>query len=113
MYMVSLNGYIFSCHSCSFKRELDGLNDENNDGDDHISTETPPRITDTFEITQKLHLFAIVQQPQLHSLISKLESKLIDVYIDSKATRQTTLEDFFWKKIVLYCSLKEVYIEIV
>ena len=37
---------------------------------------------------QKLRLFGTTQQPQLHELISELESKLIDIYIDS--TRKKT-----------------------
>jgi len=36
------------------------------------------------EMIQRLHLLLTIQQPQLHKLISELESKLIDVYIDSK-----------------------------
>jgi hypothetical protein len=45
-------------------------------------------------MTHKLRLFASTQQPQLHKLVNELESKLIDVYIDSKR-RQTTIDDFF------------------
>lgn len=78
--------------------ELDDLNDENSEDDDYMSTETVPRITDALEMIQKLHLFATAQQPQLHSLISDLESKLTDIYVDSKATRQATLEYFSEKK---------------
>ncbi len=43
---------------------------------------------------QRLRLLLTIQQPQLHKLISELESKLIDVYIDSKE-KKTAMEDFF------------------
>jgi hypothetical protein len=36
------------------------------------------------EMMQRLRLLLTIQQPQLHKLISELESKLIDFYIDSK-----------------------------
>ncbi len=44
---------------------------------------------------QRLRLLLTIQQPQLRKLISELESKLIDVYIDSKEKKQATMEDFF------------------
>ncbi len=37
---------------------------------------------------QRLRLLLTIQQPQLHKLISDLESKLIDVDIDSKEKKQ-------------------------
>ncbi|CAF3615439.1 unnamed protein product, partial [Rotaria sordida] len=60
-----------------------------------VSTEIPPKITEAMEMTQKLRLLATTQYPQLHKLISELESKLTDVYIDSKKQKQTTIENFF------------------
>ncbi len=36
---------------------------------------------------QRLRLLLTIQQPQLHKFISELESKLIDVYIDSKGNK--------------------------
>ncbi len=43
---------------------------------------------------QGFRLLLTIQQPQLHKLTSELESKLIDVYIDSKEKKQATMEDF-------------------
>ncbi len=43
---------------------------------------------------QRHYLLLTIQKPQLHKLISELESKLIDVYIDSKE-KKTAMEDFF------------------
>jgi hypothetical protein len=41
---------------------------------------------------------AATEQPQLHSLISRLDSQLTQVFIDSKVLKQTTIDDFFVKK---------------
>ncbi|CAF1597859.1 unnamed protein product [Rotaria magnacalcarata] len=69
--------------------------DDDYDDDGQILTESPPKLTEAMEMIRKLHLLAITQQPQLHQLINEVESKLTDVYINSKTKRQTTLEDFF------------------
>lgn len=57
--------------------------------------DSPPKITEALQMTQKLRLFRTTQQPQLHQLISELESKLFDIYIDSKEKRQTTMDEYF------------------
>ena len=49
------------------------------------------------EMVRKLHLLATTQQPQLYSLINEIEFRLIDIYIDSKAKRQATLQEFLKK----------------
>ncbi|CAF4213616.1 unnamed protein product [Rotaria sordida] len=71
------------------------VNEQDDDDSNAVSTEIPPKITEAMEMTQKLRLLATTQYPQLHKLISELESKLIDVYIDSKKQKQTTIENFF------------------
>ncbi|CAF1308443.1 unnamed protein product [Didymodactylos carnosus] len=60
-----------------------------------IYQQKPPKITEAMEMIRKLHLLATTQQPQLHQLINELESKLTEVYVNSKTRRQTTIEDFF------------------
>ena len=37
------------------------------------------------------------RQPQLHRLVTDLELKLIDAYIDSKTNKQSSIMDFFQK----------------
>jgi hypothetical protein len=69
--------------------------DDDYDDDCLITTELPPKLPEAMEMIRKLHLLAITQQPHLHQLINELESKLTDIYIDSKTKKQTTLEDFF------------------
>ena len=51
-------------------------------------------MTEAMEMLRKLHLPATKQQPQLYSLINEIEFRLIVIYIDSKAKRQATLQEF-------------------
>ena len=59
--------------------------------------ETSPTLAQAMEIMRKLHLFASVQQSQLHEAVSVLESRLTDVYFDSKCVVQSKIEDYFVK----------------
>ena len=70
-------------------------NNDNNDEDDDMPTETPPKVIEAMEMVRRLHLLAATQQPQLHSLISQLDSQLTQLFIDSKGVKQTTIDDFF------------------
>jgi hypothetical protein len=70
---------------------------EGDDDDEDCSLaliDKPPKLTEAFEMMHKLHLLVTIQHSQLHQLIDKLESKLIDVYIDSTERRQATINDF-------------------
>ncbi|CAF1023635.1 unnamed protein product [Rotaria sordida] len=87
------NEWFDSCEQlvvCDIKEQNDDYDD-----DDRIPTESPLKLTEATEMIRKLHLLTTTQQPQLHQLINELESKLTDVYINSKTKRQTTLEGFF------------------
>jgi len=44
---------------------------------------------------RKLHIFASLEQPQLHNTSSDLESQLTDIYLDSKAVKQSSIKDYF------------------
>lgn len=57
--------------------------------------EKPPNLSDVLEMVAKLHLFASTQQPQLHSVVSDLQSQLTDIYIDSKSATQSSIKDYF------------------
>jgi hypothetical protein len=68
------------------------------DDDDHSNPSSPdilsPKITEAMEMMQRLRLLLTIQQSQLHKLISELESKLVDVYFDSKEEKNN-YEGFF------------------
>jgi hypothetical protein len=48
-------------------------------------------------MVRKLHLLACSQHPELHQLVSELESKLADIYLDSRVAKQSTITDIFQK----------------
>ena len=72
-------------------------NNNNDEEDDDTPTETPPKLVEAMEMVKRLHLLAATQQPQLHLLIFQLDSQLTQLFIDSKAAKQTTIDDLFHK----------------
>ena len=73
-------------------------NKEEEEDDEDLMNETPPKLIDALEMVRRLHLLANTEQPQLHSLISQLDSQLTQLFIDLKVLKQTTIDDFFVKK---------------
>jgi hypothetical protein len=53
-----------------------------------MPTETPLKLIEAMEMVRRFHLTAATQQPQLHFLISKLDSQLTQLLIDSKGVKQ-------------------------
>ena len=76
-------------------QENDEEAEEEDAGDELSSCEQPPNISEALEMLRKLHLFASVEQPQLHNTLSDLESLLTDIYLDSKAVKQSSIKDYF------------------
>jgi len=71
-------------------------NQEDNDDDDELSIrEQPPSISEALEMLRKLHIFASLEQPQLHNVLFDLESQLTDIYLDSKAMKQSAITNYF------------------
>ena len=75
---------------CDNKKKID-----NNEEDEDMPTETPPKPIEAMDIIKRLHLLAAAQQSQLHSLITQLDSQLTQLFIDCKGTTQTKTDDFF------------------
>ncbi|CAM4840512.1 unnamed protein product, partial [Rotaria magnacalcarata] len=77
------------------------ISNENNDDissieeEDDVPAELPPKLVDAMEMVRRLHLLATTEQPQLHCIISQLDSQLTQLFIDSKQLKQKTIEDFF------------------
>ena len=60
------------------------------DNDDELSIrEQLTNISEALEMLRKLYIFAWLEQPQLYNALFDLESKLTDIYLDSKAVKQT------------------------
>ncbi|CAF2706287.1 unnamed protein product [Rotaria sp. Silwood2] len=66
--------------------------------EDDVPAETPPKLVEAMEMVRRLHLLAAMEQPQLHHVISQLDSQLTQLFIESQGLKQTTIEDFFHKK---------------
>lgn len=75
--------------------EQDPEGDDDHEDEVEVSGEEPPSFVEALEMLQKLNLLVSVRQPELHSLMSDLESKLTDSYIDSKTSKQSSITDFF------------------
>jgi hypothetical protein len=74
--------------------------DEEKEEEENASVvEKPPNLSEVLKMMRKLHLFASTQQPQLHTLISDLESQVTDIYLDSKVAKKSSIEMRFWKSL--------------
>lgn len=69
--------------------------DDDAENDTMLIEESPPKLPEALEMIRRLHLLASTEQPDLHLLISQLESRFIDIYIDSKTTKQASITDYF------------------
>lgn len=47
------------------------------------------------EILRRLHLLSTTEEPDLHSCVLQLQSKLIDIYLNSTVSKQRSIYDFF------------------
>lgn len=74
---------------------------EQNQNEDEFIPEEPPSLVDALEMIRKLLLLVSIRQPELHQLVSELESKLADTYIDSKSSKQSSITDFFFKSLIV------------
>ena len=63
--------------------------------DDEPLIEQPPSLSDAITMTRRLHLLPTTQYPELHPFLVQLQSKLIDVYLTSKISKQRSILDFF------------------
>ncbi len=59
--------------------------------------EGSPKLPEALDMVRKLHLLASSQHPDLHQLVSELEAKLTDIYLDSRVAKQSSITDFFQK----------------
>ncbi|CAF1532371.1 unnamed protein product [Rotaria magnacalcarata] len=76
------------------KSSIQVTQDDNEEEEDAF-VEKPPNLSEALEMMRRLHLFASIEQPQLHNLIYDVESQLTDIYLDSKAVKQSSFTDYF------------------
>jgi len=68
--------------------------------DDRLNDEEPiseqsPSLPESLQMVRRLKLLSTTQHPELHSLLIQLQSKLVDVYLDSNIVKQKLILDFF------------------
>ena len=73
------------------------VTEDNNEEEEEEETLVgqPPNVSQAVEMIRKFHLFASIEQPQLHNLISDVESQLTDIYPQSNAVKQNSITDYF------------------
>ena len=47
------------------------------------------------DMVRRLHILAATEQPQLHDLISQLDSQLNQLFLDSRRVKQSKIDDYF------------------
>ena len=78
---------------------INGITNEDTDSnedqeDDDLPSEEPPSLSECFHLVCRLRLFSTMQQPELHSFIIQLQSKLTDVLLDSRLSKQRSITDY-------------------
>ncbi|CAF1281361.1 unnamed protein product [Adineta ricciae] len=74
---------------------IDERSHEDSQFDEDIIYEQQPSLSEALEIVRRLHLLSIKQHPELHQFVTQLQSKLIDVYLQSDTSKQRSILDFF------------------
>jgi len=52
------------------------------------------------EMVERFRLLSTTTYPQLHSIVTQLESQLTDLYLESKVSKQVKIDDFFLRNKV-------------
>ena len=64
------------------------------DDEDETSSEAPPKLIEAMDMVRRLHILAATEQPQLHDLISQLDSQLNQLFLDSRRVKQSKIDDY-------------------
>ncbi|CAF2024738.1 unnamed protein product [Rotaria magnacalcarata] len=70
------------------------INNDDTVNDEGVNLEHPPTLCEALTIVKRLHSLSTTQHPELHVFISQLQSKLIDIYLDSNCSKQKSIRDF-------------------
>jgi hypothetical protein len=76
---------------------IDNANNHDIDEEEDNQEEEPPKLPEALDMVRKLHLLGSSQHPDLHQLVSELDVKLTDIYLDSRVAKQSSITDFFQK----------------
>jgi hypothetical protein len=89
----------FICCRSGIENLLTIVNTSNHEIDEEEDNqeEEPPKLPEALDMVRKIHLLVSSQHPDLHQLVSELEAKLTDIYLDSRVAKQSSITDFFQK----------------
>jgi hypothetical protein len=83
------------CNDASEKLlDIDGISNEDTPHNEDPDIEQPPSISEAIEMVRRLKLLSTAQHAELHPFLTQLQSKLIDVYLDSNISKQRSILDF-------------------
>lgn len=68
----------------------DNASNHDIDEEENIQEEEPPKLPKALDMARKLHLLVSSQHPDPHQLVSELETKLTDIYLDSRVANEET-----------------------
>ena len=68
---------------------------EDSPSNQDFETEQPPSLPEAIQLLRRLKLLSSTHHPELHPLLSQLQSKLAEILLDSKSSRQKSILDFF------------------
>jgi hypothetical protein len=69
------------------------------DDEDHdLHNQNPPNLAEALDMIRRLHVLSSTDYPELYSAVSELESKLIDIYLEKKTSKQSSIYDYFSRK---------------
>ncbi|CAF4434938.1 unnamed protein product [Rotaria sp. Silwood2] len=74
---------------------FDGVLAEDPPQDEQLDPETVPALSEVLKMMRQLHLLSTAQYPELHPFVIQLESKLINVFLDSSVSQQRSIRDCF------------------
>lgn len=74
---------------------INGFTGDEQENSEELPGEDPPSLSESLELVRRLRLLSTTQQPELHHLVTELQSKLTDVLLDSTVSKQRSICDYF------------------
>ena len=62
---------------------------------EELLTKDPPSLTESLELVRRLRLLSTTQQPEFHSLIIQLQSKLTGAFLSSNSSKERFILEYF------------------
>ncbi|CAF1177590.1 unnamed protein product [Rotaria magnacalcarata] len=74
---------------------INGITTDDVDNSEDVPNEEPPSLSESLELVRRLRLLSTTQQPELHTYIIQLKSKLTDAFLDSNLSKQRSILEYF------------------